>query len=74
MCIRDRGIAGFIESLSFDWYSGTTWEIDQGKRTPKMCKITLSFSPTHDITPGLDYMGANRAAIYPIGPHAPRGY
>ena len=67
-----RGIAGFIESLSFDWYSGTTWEIEQGKRTPKMCKITLSFSPTHDITPGIDHMGANRAAIYPIGPHAPR--
>jgi len=67
-----RGIAGFIESLSFDWYSSTTWDITEGRRTPKMCKVTLSFSPTHDITPGLDYQGANRAPIYPVGPHRPR--
>jgi len=67
-----RGIAGFIESLSFDWYSSTTWETQLGRRTPKMCKVTLSFSPTHDITPGLDFQGANRAPIYPVGPHRPR--
>jgi len=68
-----RGIAGFIESMSFDWYSGTTWETDDiGDRTPKMCKITLSFAPTHDITPGLDSSGMNRAPIYPVGVLKPR--
>jgi len=69
-----RGLAGFIESLSFDWYSGTVWEetIERGGRAPKMCKVTMSFTPFHDITPGLDHMGANRAPIYPIGPHRPR--
>lgn len=68
-----RGIPGFIESMSFDWYSGVTWEEDRSRgRAPKMCKVTLSFSPFHDITPGLDAKGANRAPVYPIGPLAPR--
>lgn len=67
-----RGIPGFIESMNFDWYSGTVWEEEQGKRAPKMCKVTISFSPFHDIVPGLDHTGANRAPVYPIGPMAPR--
>lgn len=65
-----KGLAGFIETMSFDWYDKVTWEIDPGKRAPKMCKVTVSFSPIHDITPGLDHNGANRAAIYPVGPYA----
>jgi len=68
-----RGMPGFIETMSFDWYSGVTWEEDSNRgRAPKMCKVTMSFSPFHDITPGLDSRGANRAPIYPIGPHAPK--
>lgn len=74
-----KGLAGFIESLSFDWYDRVTWEIGRGiadegpkggRRAPKMCKITVSFSPIHDITPGLDHMGFNRAPIYPVGPYS----
>lgn len=74
-----KGLAGFIESMSFDWYDRTTWEVgfgvdnptpSLGRRAPKMCKVTISFSPIHDITPGLDYTGANRAPIYPVGSHA----
>ena len=69
-----EGLPGFIESMSFDWYSGTTWEIqsDLGK-APKMCKVTISFAPFHDITPGLDHVGANRAPIYNLGPHRRSG-
>jgi len=66
-----RGIAGFIESLSFDWYSATLWDTAPGRRAPQMCKVTISFSPFHDITPGLDHKGANRAPIYPVGPLKP---
>jgi len=66
-----RGIPGFIDSINFDWYSSTVWEEDVGKRAPKICKVTISFTPFHDITPGLDHKGANRAPIYPIGPHKP---
>ena len=63
---RGKGLAGYIESMNFDWYQGTTWELDRAK-APKFCKVTVSFSPVHDITPGLDHMGYNRAPIYPVG-------
>jgi hypothetical protein len=64
-----KGLAGFIDSLSFDWYDKVTWEVQsdrKGSKAPKMCKVTVSFSPIHDITPGLDHVGANRAPIYTV--------
>lgn len=63
-----KGLAGFIESLSFDWYDKVTWTTDEGpgRKAPKMCKVTVSFAPIHDITPGLDHTGANRAPVYRI--------
>lgn len=73
-----KGLAGFIETMSFDWYEKTVWsgfgeqERFLGKRAPKMCKVTISFAPIHDITPGLDHTGMNRAPIYPVGPLVPR--
>jgi hypothetical protein len=63
-----KGLAGFIESMSFDWYSNVTWDVDPGRKAPKMCKVTISFSPIHDISPGLDHNGYNRAQIYPVLP------
>lgn len=72
-----RGLAGFIDSMSFDWFDRTTWEIGSGvddpkstvgRRAPKMCKVTISFTPVHDITPGIDHRGYNRAPIYQVGP------
>jgi len=65
-----KGLAGFIESMNFDWYDKTMWGTDPGSRAPLMCKVTIAFSPIHDITPGLDSQGFNRAPIYPIGFHA----
>jgi hypothetical protein len=67
-----RGLAGFIDNINFDWLSQTTWEISSGKVAPKMCKVTMGFSPVHDIQPGLDSNGYNRAPIYPVGPYAPK--
>lgn len=69
-----KGLAGFIESMAFDWMDKVTWETKQtdGYRAPKMCKVTVSFSPIHDIAPGLDHQGVNRAPIYPVGPFVPR--
>jgi len=66
-----KGLAGFIESMNFDWFDKTTWELEPGKKAPKMCKVTISFAPIHDITPGLDHNGYNRAPIYPVGSMAP---
>jgi len=67
---KGKGLAGFIDSLSFDWYDRTTWDMAESRKAPKMCKITISFTPVHDITPGLDAAGNNRAPIYQLGPYA----
>jgi hypothetical protein len=62
-----RGLAGFIETMNFDWHDKVTWEIGLGRTAPKMCKVTLTFSPVHDISPGIDHLGFNRGPIYPVG-------
>lgn len=62
-----KGLAGVIESMNFDWYNQVTWETLPGLKAPKMCKVTVSFSPIHDIPPGLDHVGYNRAPMYPVG-------
>lgn len=62
-----KGLAGYIESMDFDWYDRVTWEIGEANKAPKMCKVTIGFSPIHDITPGIDHQGYNRAPIYRIG-------
>ena len=65
-----KGLAGFIDSLSLDWNTGT-WTADSESPpefvVPKMCKVTISFTPIHDISPGLSHDGFNRAPIYPAG-------
>jgi len=72
-----KGLAGHIDQMDFDWYSNTRWNTgDQGRSNgfvPMMCKVTVNFSPVHDISPGLDSQGYNRAPIYPRPPTpAPR--
>jgi hypothetical protein len=67
-----KGLAGFIESIAFDWMA-STWDTDMDRKAPKMCKVTVSFAPLHDISPGLDSMGHNRAPIYPLGPYKYNG-
>ena len=63
-----RGLPGFIKSVNFDWINETTpWEIALGSRAPKICKIKVSILPLHDITPGLDTDGFNRAPVYNVG-------
>lgn len=62
-----KGLAGVIESLAFDWNDQVTWETEQNRKAPTRCKVTFTFSPIHDISPGLDHFGANRANIYPVG-------
>ena len=65
---QGRGLAGVIKNLSFTWLDeSTTWEIDWGSRAPMMCKVKITFAPIHDIPPGLDSNGYNRAPIYNVG-------
>ena len=63
-----KGLAGFITNLSYEWYSDAIqWETKADSRAPTSCKVTVSFSPIHDIPMGLDHQGAMRAAPYPVG-------
>jgi len=63
-----RGLAGVITSMQFNWLDASTlWETKWGSRAPIACKVTIAFDPIHDISPGLDYYGANRAPNYNVG-------
>jgi len=62
-----RGLAGTIGSVSFNWLDNFPWEIDHNSRAPIGCKISFSFDVIHDIAPGLDHSGYNRAPLYNVG-------
>ena len=63
------GMPGVITQLGLDWKLGEyAWELDPGNRRPMGCEITVSFSPIHEITPGLDSQGANRAPVFQARP------
>jgi hypothetical protein len=65
-----RGLAGVLTSLQFNWIGGSDvgmWETDWNSRAPMSCKVTLGFKVIHDIAPGLDSAGLNRAPIYNVG-------
>jgi hypothetical protein len=61
-----KGLAGFITNLSFD-YNDSTYETAEGSRAPMFVKVSMGFSPIHDIAPGIDADGINRAPVYKVG-------
>lgn len=64
---RGRGLAGVIKNMSFDWHTPTWETYGAGRRAPQWCEINVSFAPIHDIPPGLDSDGFNRAPNYNVG-------
>lgn len=64
--VRGRGLAGVITSMDFDWQT-PRWETMIGRRAPQYCTVSLTFDPIHDIAPGLDADGFNRAPVYNVG-------
>jgi len=63
-----RGIAVAITSIGIDWkLNSVPWNLEPGHRAPRQCTISLGLIPIHDITPGLDHEGYNRAPIYTVG-------
>lgn len=63
-----RGLAGVVTSMNFNWLEpGVPWETRWNSRAPMACKISIGFDPIHDIAPGLDAYGANRAPNYNVG-------
>ena len=64
---RGRGLAGVVTQMDFNWFD-TTWTTDSpGDKAPKSCQVTISFSPMHDIAPGIDHHGMNRGPVYNVG-------
>ena len=63
-----RGLAGVLGDISFNWLENDiNWEIDYNSRAPIGCNISLSLKVIHDIAPGLDHSGYNRAPLYNVG-------
>ena len=63
------GLAAVVTQLGFTWMDAL-WGVGEdgpGNRAPRSCKVQMSFEPIHDIAPGLDHEGFNRAPIYPVG-------
>ena len=63
-----RGIACAIDAVNFEFkYGEFPWELEPGNRAPRWINVKLGFKPIHDITPGLDHNGFNRAPVYKVG-------
>ena len=63
-----KGLPGYISRMSFNWINNdTTWETSKGSKAPKIARIQCQFQPVHDIAPGLDHKGYNRAPVYQVG-------
>lgn len=66
--VGGKGLAGTIDSMNFDWFENVPWQTDEpGGKAPMFCKVSIAFSPIHDISPGIDHQGYNRAPVYPVG-------
>lgn len=67
--VQGKGLPGVIMSMAFNWdESAGNWDVDRFfARVPMLVKIDLSFTVIHDIPPGLDADGFNRAPIMPVG-------
>ena len=65
---KGRGLAGTMGSINFNWLDEAfTWDTDYNSRAPKGVAISFNFDVIHDISPGLDHSGYNRAPLYNVG-------
>ena len=65
-----------ITSLNFDWgiNGEINWETKyMGYKAPTGCKISISFTHIHDITPGLDNQGMITAPVFNVAGSSPHG-
>ena len=63
-----RGLAGVIDGITFNWIDpDITWETDYNSRAPRGVEMSFNFSVIHDLPPGLDHSGYNKAPLYNVG-------
>ena len=61
-----KGLAGFITQLQIDNFD-STWETSKDKKAPISAKISIQFSPIHDMPLGLDSDGMMKSVAYNVG-------
>ena len=65
---KGRGLAGTLGRVQFKWLDESfPWETDHNARAPLGVTISLTLNVIHDIPPGLDHTGFNRAPLYNVG-------
>lgn len=67
---QGKGLGGVITGMTFTDLASpnVTWETSEfGARAPKMVNVNMTFAVIHDIAPGIDEKGFNRAFQYPVG-------
>jgi hypothetical protein len=62
-----RGIAGVLQNITFNWIQDFPWEVEHNSRAPIGVKISFGFDVIHDLPPGIDHTGFNRAPLYNVG-------
>ena len=63
-----RGLAGVIDGFNFNWLNNDfTWETDYNSRAPRGVEIGFNLQVIHDLPPGLDHSGYNKAPLYNVG-------
>lgn len=64
-----RGLACTLGGVTFKWLDSDnySWETDYNARAPKGVDISFKMNVIHDIPPGIDHSGYNRAPLYNVG-------
>jgi len=63
-----RGLAGVLDGITFNWIDpDITWETDYNSRAPRGVEMSFNFNVIHDLPPGLDHSGYNKAPLYNVG-------
>lgn len=64
---KGEGLAGFITNLDIN-YNEQLWETsEEGSKAPHSVKVSISYSPIHDIPLGIDKEGMLTAPAYNVG-------
>ena len=61
-------MAGVLDGITFNWIDpDITWETDYNSRAPRGVEMSFNFNVIHDLPPGLDHSGYNKAPLYNVG-------
>lgn len=64
---KGEGLAGFITNLDIN-YNEQLWETsEEGSKAPHAVKVSISYSPIHDIPLGIDKEGMMTSPAYNVG-------